>query len=165
MKVVAEPGDKSVTVSHELNAPRQQVFEAWTRPQRIGRWLALEGFATSVCESDFRVGGKWRLVLQAPDGRFQALRGEYLEIRAPERLVQAVHYDAAPHIEAVETLHFDEADPEKTILTSTTTHQSTENRDWHLASGAEDGAAQVLDRLMRYLDDDQTRNDISQYGR
>ncbi len=164
-ELVAEPGDNTVTVSHRVDAPRERVFEAWTEPEHIERWLGLEDFSPSVFESDLKVGGKWRLVFRAPDGRFQAVHGEYLEIRAPERIVQAVYYDAAPHIEAVETLHFDETGREKTILTSTTEHQSVENRDWHLASGAEDGAAQVLDRLTRYLEDEQSRKSLSQHGR
>ncbi len=161
--VVAEPGEKTVMVSQAFEASRARVFEAWTTPQSIARWLALEGFVTSVCESDFKIGGKWRLVLQGPDGRIQALRGEYLDICAPERLVQAVRYDAAPHITAIETLNFQEAGPDKTILTSTTAHDTAENRDWCLASGATDGAARVIDRLTRYLDRDESN--VSQSGR
>ena len=49
-----------------------------------------------VCEIDLRVGGKWRYVVQMPDGNEFAFSGEYLEIAPPERLVSTEWFEAIP---------------------------------------------------------------------
>lgn len=149
-EIMVEPGQRTITLKRVFDAPRQCVFDALTKPENLKRWYNSQDFTISNCDIDFRVGGSWRLLLNAPRGQDHGLSGEYREIVAPERLVQTLHYDGAPHAEAVETLLFVEKEG-KTILTSTVLHKSVENRDRHIRSGMEEGATRILDHLADHL--------------
>ncbi len=148
-EIIVEPEEPRITLKRIFAAPRQLVFEAWTNPEHVKHWYKLSNATMSSCDIDLRVGGRWRVVLYA-NGREQSFGGKYREISAPERLVQTLHYDGAPHAEAVETLTFIEREG-KTLLTSTVVHTSAENRDWHVSSGMEEGANEILDSLALHL--------------
>lgn len=150
-EIIIEPERPRITLERVFDAPRRRVFDAWTKAEHVKCWYSPGGFAVCDCDIDFRVNGKWRVVLRGPHGQEHGVSGEYREIEAPERLVQTFRYDGAPQVEAVETLAFVEKDG-KTILTSTVIHKSAENRDWHVKSGLQDGATQVLDRLSDHLE-------------
>lgn len=150
-QIILEPERPKITLERVFDAPRRRVFEAWTKAEHVKCWYNPSGFVVCDCDIDFRVNGKWRVVLRGPQGREHSVSGEYREIETPERLVQTFRYDGAPQAEAVETLVFSEKDG-KTLLTSTVVHKSAQNRDWHVSSGLEDGATQVLDRLSDHLE-------------
>src|SRR5687767_4302232 len=97
------PSDTEIVITREFNAPRELVFDAWTKPEHIKRWWGLRGSTVSVCEVDLRVGGKWRWVLGSPDdeGGAHAFSGQYLEVVRPERLVRTEWYEAIPGAEYV----------------------------------------------------------------
>lgn len=84
----ASPPDPEVLrVERTFNAPAQAVFDAWTSPDVLRRWWpAGSDWETPVAEVDARVGGRLRLVMRSPDGEEFGGRGEYVEIRPPERL-------------------------------------------------------------------------------
>ena len=79
----------SLTITRTLGAPRDIVFRAWTEPERLSQWWgAGPGFTTPIAEVDLRVGGKYRLGMQAPDQEEPYIvGGTYREIRPPEKLV------------------------------------------------------------------------------
>lgn len=72
-----------------LDAPREEVFRAWTDPARLTRWWGPRGFTTprSGIAVDPRPGGRWSTETIAPDGTRYVMAGVYREVRAPERLV------------------------------------------------------------------------------
>ena len=49
-------------------APRQMVFDAWTKPEVVAQWWGPNGFTTPVCEIDARSGGALRIHMRGPDG-------------------------------------------------------------------------------------------------
>jgi uncharacterized protein YndB with AHSA1/START domain len=52
-----------------FNAPRRLVFEAFTRPELLKRWLGVfGGWSLAVCEIDLRAGGLYRWVWRNVDG-------------------------------------------------------------------------------------------------
>ena len=156
-EIIIEPGQPTITLKRVFGAPRDLVFEAWTKAEHVKCWYDPGSFTLSGCEIDFRVGGKWRVFLHAPNGQDHGLTGEYREIVAPERLVHAFHYDGAQNAEATETLVFEEEDG-KTILTSTVVHTSVENRDRHVRSGLEQAATQILEGLADHLQSRDSEN-------
>jgi uncharacterized protein YndB with AHSA1/START domain len=149
---LALPSDREIMLSRSFEAPRQLVFEAFTRPEFLTQWWGLRGSSLAVCEVDLKPGGAWRFVLRGPDGSEHPFKGVFREITPPEKLVRTMIYDVpmARDHEAVETLVFDEEDG-KTILTNTVLHKTMEGRDGHLHSGMEPGAAETLDRLEELL--------------
>jgi len=79
----------SLRLERTFDAPAEAVFDAWTNPEVLRRWwAAAPGWSTPLAEVDLRVGGRYRLSMEDPDaGTLHTVRGEYSEVRRPERLV------------------------------------------------------------------------------
>lgn len=88
--------DRSVVVSRVIDAPREAVFQAWADPQRLAQWFAPEGLTVPRSESDFRVGGRYTLVMRDADGNDFTSTGIYREIDEPERLVYTDSVEQMP---------------------------------------------------------------------
>lgn len=67
-------------------APRERVFELWTKPEHIKRWFG--GFETEVerVELDLRPGGSYRIAVKVEQG-VSLFTGEFVTVEPPERLV------------------------------------------------------------------------------
>jgi len=146
---VTTPTDREVVLTRVFDAPRHLVFAALTRPELIQRWFGPRGFSVPVCEVDLRVGGKWRYILEGPDGRRMGMRGSYREIAPPDRLVHMESFDDYPGESQVTTILVEQDG--KTTLTATVLCESKEIRDGVIKSGMEDGAAETYDRLAELL--------------
>jgi uncharacterized protein YndB with AHSA1/START domain len=81
-----KPAERSIVVSRVYDAPRALVFKAWTDPELLRQWWGPTPFTNPVCETDPRVGGKWHIVMRAPDGTDYPCGGVYREIVEPELL-------------------------------------------------------------------------------
>ena len=79
--------DREIVLTRVVDAPRELVFEAWTKPEHAMKWFGPKGFTCTLHEMDVRVGGRWRFDMFAPDGKLYPNRIEYLEIVPNERLV------------------------------------------------------------------------------
>lgn len=145
---VAAHGEHEIVLSRAFNAPRNLVWEALSKPEHIQRWWGSCGDMT-VCEMDFRVGGEWRFVTRGPQGE-HGFRGEYREIKAPERMVQTFEWEGLPGHISLETLTLDESD-DQTTMTIHCLFDSTEDRDGMLGSGMESGASESYNRLEELL--------------
>jgi uncharacterized protein YndB with AHSA1/START domain len=80
-------GEASVEIVRVFDAPRALVWQAWTDPNMMAQWFGPRQFTSSVPELDARAGGKLRIVMHGPDGNDYPMKGEFLEVVAPERLV------------------------------------------------------------------------------
>ncbi|TVQ52748.1 MAG: ATPase [Phycisphaerales bacterium] len=91
---VATPSDHEIQITREFDAPRERVFEAWTTPSILKKWMfGPDGHSLETCEIDLRVGGKLRYVWHLPDGGEMGLSGEFREVNPPERLVHTELFD------------------------------------------------------------------------
>lgn len=81
--------ETTLRVTKTIAAPRDLVFKAWTEPDRLKRWWGMEeSFSTPIAEVDLRIGGKYRLGMQAPgESAPYVVGGVYCEVRSPEKLV------------------------------------------------------------------------------
>jgi len=146
------PSDREFVLTRVFNAPRALVFEAWTDPEHVKQWYGCSIMTLQVCEIDLRVGGTYRYTMRSPDGMDHTMTGVYREIVPPRRLVYTERYvtEGFTSNEAQVTVIFAEHDG-MTTLTSSVLHRSKEDRDGHLGSGVERGAAEVYDRLEAHL--------------
>jgi uncharacterized protein YndB with AHSA1/START domain len=147
-------GDREIVITRVFDAPRQMVFEAYTKPELVKRWLlGPDGWSLPVCEIDLRVGGKYRYVWKNDsDGREMGMGGIYREVVPPERIVSTEVFDEAWYPgEAVGTIVLVEHDG-RTTLTQTILYNSRETRDAVLKSPMQDGLTVSYDRLERLLD-------------
>lgn len=146
-------GDRELVMVRPFDAPRALVFQAYTRPELLKRWLGVfGGWELAVCEIDLRVGGSYRWVWRNPDRKSEmGVRGVYREIAAPDRLVCTELFDDPWYKgEALSTVTFVEASG-RTTLTVTMRYESTEARDGVLASPMEGGVAQSYNQLAEIL--------------
>ena len=148
--VVATPSDREIVVTRVVAAPRRLVFDAYTIPEHVRRWmLGPEGWTMPVCEIDLRPGGTWHFVWRRADGTEMAMRGEYREIEPPELLVSTEAW-GGDWPETINTLLLSEKDG-KTTITQRMLYPSKEARDAALQTGMQDGMSESFDRLAEYL--------------
>jgi uncharacterized protein YndB with AHSA1/START domain len=82
--------DQEVVITRLFDAPREQVFHAWTDPDEVAAWYGPEHIDTprERVRIDPRVGGRYELtMIQRGDGREFSLGYEILELVEPELLV------------------------------------------------------------------------------
>ena len=147
-------GDREIVITRAFDAPRKLVFDAFTKPELVKRWLlGPDGWSMPVCEIDLKVGGKYRYVWRRDkDGTEMGMGGVYREIVAPERLVATEKFDQSWYPgEAVGTFVLVEQGG-GTTLTQTILYESREARDAVLKSQMEKGVVASYDRLAKLLE-------------
>ena len=146
------PGEREIALTRAFAAPRHLVFEAFTRPELLRRWLlGPPGWSMPVCEIDLRVGGAYHYLWRGADGTEMSVRGVYREIAPPGRIVASERFDQAWYPgEALTTIELVERQGE-TTLTLTILYESREARDVALRSEMEKGVTASYDRLAELL--------------
>ena len=156
---VTMPSDREVSVIRSFRAPRALVYEAYTKPDLVRRWLlGPPGWTMPVCEMDVRVGGKFRWLWRSnEDGKQFGFHGEYREVDAPAKLRHTESYDPGDvggnmgeGGEAMITVTFNEQDGVTTV-TSLMDFGSKEARDAAVSTGMTGGmemSYQLLDALL-----------------
>ena len=65
---MSERRERILRIERTFEAPARAVFEAWTSPEVLRRWLhANPDWDTPVAEVDLRVGGAVRIVMRDPE--------------------------------------------------------------------------------------------------
>lgn len=95
MDSAVKPAVASLEVRRLINAPRQQVFNAWADEQQLACWMGPTDEMETIVEAhDFRVDGeyRYRLItrhddpLRGPAGVNHVAAGIFVEVNEPERL-------------------------------------------------------------------------------
>ncbi len=158
--VVTTPSDLEIVMTREFRAPRARVWEAMTQPALIQRWMFCPpGWSWAACESDTRVGGRFRWAWNGPDGRLAlTISGENREVTPPSRLVHTELMEMGPGAgscgpddcgepwELLATIDLTEKFG-VTQLRMTLLFRSRAARDMALASGMEQGVGVGYDQL------------------
>jgi len=144
---VTAQGDRDIVMTRSFNAPRRMVWDAYTKPELLKRWLlGPDGWYFIQCDVDLRVGGKYRYVWKNDEkNQTLGLGGEYREINAPGKLICTEKFDDFPG-EAVSTLELAEHNGVTTLI-NTVRSPNREARDGMLATGMEKGVGRSYDRL------------------
>ncbi len=145
---ISTPSERELTMTRVFDAPRGMVFDCWTKPELLKRWLfGPNGWVFAVCEIDLRVGGKYRFVWHKDPNIEMGMGGVYREVVFPERIVNTQLFDEDWTAgEVIGTLVFSE-NPGKTTVTYTLKYSSRTARDGAMKSGMEQGMATGYDRL------------------
>ena len=141
------PSDLEIVVTRDFDASPAALFQAWTEPARVRRWVPCPTMTMPVCEIDLREGGPWRWVLRDPaTGVDHPLSGHYTDVARPDRLVFTRRHESFPGSDHVVTVSFVERGGVTTV-TQVFLHPSKQSRDGHLASGMEVGLEETWLRL------------------
>ncbi len=150
---VTTPSDREIAMTRAFAAPRELVWEAYTRPELLKQWLGVHnGWQLAVCEIDLRPGGAYRYVWRGPDGMEMGMGGIFKEIQPNSRIVATEQFDQAwyPGGEAIQTLTLVEHEG-VTMLTLNVRYATTEARDVALKSPMDQGVGIGFDTLERLL--------------
>ncbi len=158
---VTLPSDREILLTRSFNAPRHLVFEAMTKPEHVANWWGPRAAFLKIVEMDVRPGGKWRYVLVMPNGHEARFSGTYHELTPPERIVATECFEEPQfgNPKWLSTVTLEEKDG-VTTMRSLVLHESTANRDGHIQSGMEPGAAETFDRLEQLLHKQITGEDL-----
>ena len=147
---ITTPTDREVVITRVVDAPRRLVFEAYTNPQYIPRWmLGPGGWTMPVCEVDLRPGGRYRYVWRKPEGSEMTIAGSIREVSPPARMVTTESW-GPEWPETVNTLELTESNGQTTI-TTTMLFPSKEARDTALKTGMSDGMETSFGNLEKLL--------------
>jgi uncharacterized protein YndB with AHSA1/START domain len=116
-------------INRSFPVSRERLFEVWTDPRELGRWLPPTGFTMEFVRADIRTGGS--SFYRMTNGRDVTMHGraKYLEVRRPDRLVYTQEFtDANENIARhplaptwpaamLTTVTFTEEGPEQTRVT------------------------------------------------
>ena len=86
------PSDNEIALTRVFNAPRQLVFDAWTKPELLRRWYTGDGAVLDTCDVDLRPAGRYRYVWKMAQGEM-GMSGEFLEVEPPAHFVCTMEHD------------------------------------------------------------------------
>lgn len=147
------PQRREIYVSRLYDVSRNVLFRAWTEPKHLSRWWGPKDFTTPVCEVQARVGGRFRIVMRAPDGSEHPMQGIFTECRVPEALAfdfEALDQSGKPALQGQLSVTFvDEGG--KTRMSLSTYAEGLGAEATAMLEGMETGWNQSLERLSRSL--------------
>lgn len=91
-------------LTRRIKAKPASVFRAWTEVSELKKWWGPPGFTVPDAEIDLRVGGRYRIVMQPPQGPSFTLSGVYHEVSPPQRLVYSWMWSGTKSDDGVESL-------------------------------------------------------------
>jgi uncharacterized protein YndB with AHSA1/START domain len=142
--------DRELVLSRLIDAPREKLFKAWTRPELIKQWFAPKPWSTPFAETDVRPGGSSTITMRSPEGQDFPNSGVYLEVVENERIVFTDAYTKAwvpsqkPFMTATITF---EDEGGKTRYTARVLHWTVADREAHEKMGFHTGWGQCADQL------------------
>jgi len=140
--------DREVVITRVFDVPARFLFEAWSRPEHISRWFGPKGWPITLCEMDFRVGGRFRFAMTGPSGKQNTpFGGEYLEIVPNRRIVFDNGFESPGAERMVMTVTFAESADGRTTMTHHTLFASVAMKNGHVGAGFVEGTGSGLDQL------------------
>ncbi|GHF62962.1 SRPBCC family protein [Seohaeicola zhoushanensis] len=146
----------TIRVKREFAAPRQMVWDCYTRADLLDRWFAPKPLTTATKHMDFRVGGYWHFAMIDPAGTEYWSRQDFLAITPidafsardcftdatgePNTALPASRFD----------LSFSDV-PAGTLVGTLVTYASADDLQKVIDMGMKEGLASTLDRLDELL--------------
>ena len=146
----ATTAERELILTRLIDAPRENLFRAWTQPELLKQWFAPLPWTTPVAELDVRPGGASLVVMRGPDGNEFPNRGVYLEVVENERLVFTDAYAEAwepsqkPFMTVILTF---EDENGKTRYTARVRHWTVADRETHEKMGFHEVWGRCADQL------------------
>ena len=92
----------TLAMKREFPAVRAVVFQAFVDPNQLAKWFGPKGFTIPSVDFSPRVGGRYRIEMQPPDGEHFYLIGEVCEVDPPTGLAFTFVWEE-PNPDDVET--------------------------------------------------------------
>lgn len=139
----------SLVFKRVIPASPDEVFEAWTQPGLIEKWLAPGANKVIDARADVRVGGHFRIRSIAPDETLHTIDGTYRELSRGRRIVMTWNYSGPVELlcemETIIEIQFSPAPNGETLMTVIQTGITTDEA----AQGYGEGWPTCFDKLNR----------------
>ena len=130
----------ALVIKRIVNAKRNKVFEAWTKPESLEKWFLPMSIASVKVKNDFRVGGSYQIDMVSGEGEVYVHTGEYKEIKENEKLVFTWNSDWVKNSQI--TLEFKDAGENTEIILTHEMLPTDETREEH-----RQGWSSIFDKL------------------
>jgi uncharacterized protein YndB with AHSA1/START domain len=143
----------AITITREVNAPRERVWQAFTDPEQVVQWWGPDGFTNTLKEMDVRPGGKWVHIMHGPDGTDYPNDAVFDEVEEPARLAFTHLADVESSFQAFQTVITLEDLGQNTRITLHNRFVSQVEKDRQVKDvGAVEGGKQTLARLAQFVE-------------
>jgi uncharacterized protein YndB with AHSA1/START domain len=88
--------------SRDIPATPDQVFAAFSDPERLARWWGPAGFTNTFAVCEFKPGGRWSYVMHGPDRGNYPNESVFAEIEPARKIV--VQHESKPRYQLTITL-------------------------------------------------------------
>ena len=85
----------SLTLTHHVDAQIERVYRAFTEAAQLRQWFGPEGFQIIEALMDAKVGGTYRIEMQAPDEEHESLVTIKLQARQGGTDIELTHTQLA----------------------------------------------------------------------
>jgi uncharacterized protein YndB with AHSA1/START domain len=138
--------DRRFVHSRLIDATPEQVFSAFSQPERLARWWGPDGFFSTFQKFDLRSGGTWQFIMHGPDGTNYPNLNVFTSVEPPYR-VEVEHMSEDHHFVLNMTFA---RQGSKTLVGWEQTFDSVAHKEL-IAPWVEPANEQNLDRLQREL--------------
>lgn len=147
-----------VRIVREMPAPAAVVYDAFTDPAQLMRWMGPKRFHAVEAEVDATVGGHARITVEADDGDRGSFDWQYVELVPAERIVISFAFGgpngATDTHRSRFTITLVETGPESTELTLVHDRLGQAPPGGH--AGVNEGWNQAMDKLLEMFEMDQS---------
>ena len=155
-KMQVEVNDREIVFTRMFDAPRQLVWDAWTKKEHLLEWWGPHGFTSKDCSVAFKAGGNLLITMVGMGGEYPChfIFDEIVPIEKmvwTDKVIDGEFWGPdGPPPSSVMTLLFEDQG-KKTKLTMISKFETNEGRDKILKMGAAEGWAQSLEKLDELL--------------
>jgi uncharacterized protein YndB with AHSA1/START domain len=152
-RMISKPGGQEVLFLRDFDAPRDEVFRAWTTPSLYSRWAGPRHLKSCLKVFKPRTGGSYRILHLGTDGIQFITRGVYHEVTPPERIVATFENEsnADKGRPVLEIFKFEALSDRRTRVTTHLIFLTGADRDGMLQAGVEQGMRESHERLEELL--------------
>ena len=141
MKTTIDHATFTITFQRVFDAPREDVFDAWTQPDQISEWWDPTGEKLRSCTVDLRPGGKFKF--ENSSEHSPPFEGVYQVIEPPAQLV----FDATGALGTVRLA----SEAGKTRMIVTIRCPSAEHLEHFIKLGVAVNTDKTLDNLVAHV--------------
>ncbi len=153
-KIDAIPGRQEILITREVNAPREQVFKAFTDPDLYSQWIGPRDLKTTLIKFEPKTGGQFRYIQKDKSGRQFAFHGVYHEVKAPEMIIETFEYEGLPEKghAILEKVNFEPLPGNRTKIVEKSVFLSVEDRDGMMQADMTKGINESYEQLDKLLE-------------
>ncbi len=144
----AEPvADRTHVITRVFDAPARLLFEAYSKPEHLLKWFGPKGWPLTLCEVDFRRGGRYRFAMTGPSGvQDTPFGGEYIEIVPNKKIMFDNGFEKPDSRKMIMTVTLEEK-AGKTTLVLSTLFENVAMMEEYLGMGFNEGVDSGYDQL------------------